>query len=191
VDPRILKQTSRAYRNQFPAFFTKRSGITKELLSLISSMFSHGVGQAAVASIISEHHSLRYHRQLSAYHEHIQSRLAPGSKQSILKLVLQRPATKPLPFGEYGDKNRYNGATITGVYLNTVFCLHKESTKEISSKHTALPGQRTLAGDHTFALAKMIAKILGKPLFTAVWTTTNELSELRKCMLVLSKSEQA
>jgi len=153
----------------FPAYLTHHSGLDKQVIDLMVSLFDKGIRPESLSSTLLELHSKRYWR-LFLWHE-----------QAVRKHLDQPPvgARPPVMFSTFGDKGRYAGAVPSGNYLASISKAYSESIAPYLDKEVKKRGAELLAWDASYKEAKRLAKHHGQQVYLALITGTNELGEVR------------
>ncbi|CEP15284.1 hypothetical protein [Parasitella parasitica] len=166
---------------EFPAFLTKKSGISRDLPDLIRPLMQSSTGPLRLSNILQELHTKRYdmlqYQYLANYKHRVDN---PGL----------RPLPVPAPeFSKFNGKYGYNGYYPSAKYISFVY------TSLIGVYRTHLDHQimkvdgTILKGDHTFKAASNIGSLShGVNVFDALYTVTNEYEEIRLQSFVPTKS---
>lgn len=138
-DRRILPLFADGRGKEFPALLTKRAGIDISLLDWMRPLYDHGICPNGLSSILLEFHTKRFTRSNIKYERYIakMKRLDPS-------------CVHPL-FGEFANKQKYNGSVPTGKYLGHIYKIHHAEIE-----------------DH---LAKEVKKRGADILYIAIWRT--------------------
>ena len=107
----------------FPAFFTHRSGVDKDIIDLMRPLFNKGVRPEAFSTILLELQSKEYTMSHLARENRIKRDLSAARR-------LGQPYNVPGRFSEFADKKGYAGLVPTGAYLEHVYVKHSELIKE-------------------------------------------------------------
>ncbi|KAJ6460535.1 hypothetical protein C8R45DRAFT_1179980 [Mycena sanguinolenta] len=175
-DSRIISKLSRAPAASFPAILIYRRGLSENVLMFMRSCFQSGMGAKQFADAL----RVRHLEQYDKLHISHLSTLAERIYGAIY-------GTEVLPFEDRSDDG-FHGFLPSSQWLRDVFDKFVEEHGHEYDQHTALLSAYIAAIDHSFKLAKHIAKINGEQIFIALLTVTNELGEIRICNLVATKS---
>ncbi|KAF8075929.1 hypothetical protein FPV67DRAFT_1396848, partial [Lyophyllum atratum] len=180
-DPRILRVLSPDLAAEFPARLTFRSGISNDVMAFMRSCFQHGMGAKQFSNAILIQHLQNYD---SIHLRYLQTLAQPS-------LFTTGPlAQKFKPFLPFNDRSSdgYHGFVPSSQWLRDVYDTFIEEHRSDFNQHTAMLTGKICAIDHSFKLAKHVAKVDGVQVFTALLTVTNEKGEIRVCNLVATKS---
>ena len=92
------------------------------------------------------------------------------------------------PFSDFGDKNGYGGYIPSPQYFRSFYTSYTEEIRHLLDKQMMVLDAKYLKGDHSFKIIKLIGKVDGAPIFTALYTILNEYEEVRLQFLVPTKS---
>ena len=109
-DVRSRQLLPHGYGNDFPAFFTHRSGVDLRILDLVRPLCDKGVRPDAISDILLELHTKAYFRAYEK-REHLLAEKIQG---------LHAQGDFPM-FSTFHDRTKYAGAVPTGRYLSTVY----------------------------------------------------------------------
>ncbi|KAF5381364.1 hypothetical protein D9615_008300 [Tricholomella constricta] len=180
-DPRIIAQLPPDLAAEFPARLTYRSGISTDILSLMRSCFQHGMGSKQFSNAIRVQHLQNYDRLHLRYLQNIASRCLLSTRQFLRKFKSFPPFDDRSPDG-------FQGFVPSAQWLRDVYDAFIQEHQQELNQHMAMLTGNICAIDHSFKLAKHIAKVDGIQIFTALLTVTNERGEIRVCNLVATKS---
>ncbi|KAJ6494329.1 hypothetical protein C8R45DRAFT_793580, partial [Mycena sanguinolenta] len=166
-DSRILRKLPRALTASFPAMLTYRSGLSESVFMFMRSCFQSGMGAKQSALRISY--------------------LSTLAENAGMARFMRWNFKSFLPF-EDNSEDGFHGFFPSSQWLRDLFDKFIEEHGHEDDQHTALLSAYIAAIDHSFKLAKHIAKINGDQIFIALLTVTNELGEIRICNLVATKS---
>ncbi|KAJ3963552.1 hypothetical protein EV361DRAFT_786209, partial [Lentinula raphanica] len=176
-DRRILAKLDAPLAAQFPAHLSWRSGLSLRAFGVLRSCIQSGMGAHQVAAMFRVQHLLRYDELRRQYLHTALSRVnLPTQTYQCF-----------LPFEDTSD-NGFHGFVPSGQWFRDVYDSFIESHQDDFNQHTAMLSARVCAIDHSYKLAKHIAKIDGVPIFIALLTVTNEKGEIRVCNFVATKA---
>lgn len=195
----ILKMLPPSLAAEFPAHMTRRSGVSKSLLSFLRSSLQNGISAKGFSDCVRVQHLLRYDQlQLQYYHNLV----------SRLKMDSWRGGKKYEAFLPYEDTspNGMHGFVPNGTYLRELNTSVIEEHKDDIMQHTAMLPLDTGHADHSYKVSvhllyshharvadwsyyqavKHISRWHGEKIFPGLLTITNQNSEIRTCHLVMS-----
>lgn len=182
TDTELIRQLPIIAQTEFPAFLTKRSGISRDLADLMRPLVQSSTGPLRLSNILQELHLKRYDTLQFQYLANYKYRVDNSS--SLISLPVPAPE-----FSKFNDKDGYNGYYPSANYLSFVY------TSLIATLRPHLDNQIMkvdgviLKGDHTFKAASNISPLAsGVNVFDALYTVTNEYEEIRLQSFVLTKS---
>ena len=181
-DSRIIRQLPLHLQQEFPAYLTHRSGISKDLGDVFRPAIQNSVGPRRFQKILRELQKLTHARLEFQYLNYINSRRANPTMQE----TINPPKFKE--FSSYNDKDGYAGYTPTAQYLRVLYTAMINEMRHLIDKQMMVLEGRVLKGDHTFKIIKHLGRIGGSPTFLAVYTVCNEFEEIRTQLLVPTKS---
>ncbi|KAJ7213648.1 hypothetical protein B0H12DRAFT_1275445, partial [Mycena haematopus] len=179
-DSRIICNLPRALAACFPAMLTSRSGISESVFMFMRSCFQSGMGAKQFSDALRVRHLENYDKL------HIQylSTLARG--REVYEFCQKKFPCFP-PFDDTSPEG-YHGFVPSSQWLRDLFDKFIESHGPDFDQAISLLSALICAIDHSFKLAKHIAKVNGEQVFIALLTITNEKGEIRVCNLVATKS---
>ncbi|KAG6835693.1 hypothetical protein H0H93_015646 [Arthromyces matolae] len=179
-DPRILTVLPKTLATEFPAHITCRSAMSHEAMTFMRSCTQHGMGSKQFSNALRAQH-LQIHDEKFLQYLHL-----VASRKGLSGFCGQ--TFEPfLPFSDHSDTGFW-GFVPSAQWLRDVYDSFIESHRDDFNQHTAMLSGTVCAVDHSFKLAKQVAKINGIQVFTALLSVTNEKGELRVCDLVPSKA---
>ncbi|KAJ6546376.1 hypothetical protein B0H10DRAFT_2243630 [Mycena sp. CBHHK59/15] len=170
-DSRILKKLPRALAAAFPAMLTYRSGISENLFMFMRSCFQCGMGSKQFSDALRVRHLERYDKLHLSY----LSTLAKVKEMSEWRGTKFKSF---LPF-EDDSANGYHGFVPSSQWLRDLFDRFIELHAFDFDQAIAVLSALICAIDHSFKLAKHIAKVNGEQIFIALLTITNEKGKIR------------
>ncbi|KAJ7592442.1 hypothetical protein C8J56DRAFT_779365, partial [Mycena floridula] len=179
-DSRILANLPQALAMEFPARLSFCSGISKSLFSFMWTCFQHGMGSKQFSNTLRVQHLQNYDEIHLQYLHYI-------SGQQGISVWRKETFTAFLPF-EDSSPQGFRGYVPSSQWLRDMYDKFIESHYSSLNQHTAMLSAEICAIDHSFKIAKQIAKINGTQVFVGLLTVTNEKGEIRLCNLVASKS---
>ncbi|GLB45618.1 putative essential for the formation of DNA replication focal centers [Lyophyllum shimeji] len=184
-DSRILAVLPPALTAEFPARLTYRSGISSDVLTFMRACFQHGMGAKQFSNALLVQHLQNYDLLHLRYLQTLALLADSGS------VALSGPsALKFKSFLSFDDKSPdgLHGFVPSSQWLRDVYDSMIEEHQAEFNQHTAMLTGDICGIDHSFKLAKHVAKVDGVQVFTALLTVTNEKGEIRVCNLVATKS---
>ncbi|KAF8078294.1 hypothetical protein FPV67DRAFT_1402915 [Lyophyllum atratum] len=184
-DPRILAVLPPALADEFPARLTYRSGISSDVLRFMRTCFQHGMGAKQFSNALLVQH-LQYYDLLHLRYLRTIAQLA----ESGSVLLTGPSAYKFKSFLPFDDKSPdgFQGFVPSSQWLRDVYDSLIEEHQAEFNQHMSMLSAVICGIDHSFKLAKHVAKVDGVQVFTALLTVTNEKGEIRVCNLVATKS---
>ncbi|KAJ7193618.1 hypothetical protein GGX14DRAFT_378783, partial [Mycena pura] len=179
-DPRIIQNLPRSLALSFPALLTHRSGISESVFMFMRSCFQSGMGAKQFSDALRVRHLESYETLELKY----------LSTLAKLKGMSSWLGKKYLGFTSFEDtsSNGFNGFIPSSQWLRDLYDKFIETHDHDFNQAIALLTGLICAIDHSFKLAKHIAKVDGEQVFIALLTITNEKGEIRVCNLVATKS---
>ncbi|PPQ85721.1 hypothetical protein CVT24_001668, partial [Panaeolus cyanescens] len=163
-------------RLSFPAVLSHRSGLSREVVTLLRVSNQHKMGPHGVRALLLEAHTQRFNRLLLQYLEVVLERVTGretalkgtvGTQTTLHAFTIE---TKMRGFGDFGDPTRYNGIVPSEDYLTEVLNREIEADEINANQHTACLPIDQLAIDDSHKVNKHVAKADGIPIFGALWT---------------------
>lgn len=115
-DKSILAQCPPFVQEEFPCFFTHRSGVDLKLLRLLASCSDIGVGPATFRTLIREFYTARHTRLERSYYSVVEKILDMQSTQpTALQFIITNPDEDVPKFSPFDDKKGYNGVVPSGI----------------------------------------------------------------------------
>ncbi|KAG6826161.1 hypothetical protein H0H92_000919 [Tricholoma furcatifolium] len=179
-DRQILEALPRPLADAFPAKLSYRSGISTEVFDFMRTCFQNGMGALQFSNALLVQH-LQYYDLLHLHYLHTLA----GSLYSTKQFSHQFKSF--LPFDDKSNDG-LQGFVPSGQWLRNLYDTFIIQHSNELNQHTAMLTGKVCAIDHSFKLAKHIAKVDGIQIFTALLTVTNEKGEIRVCNLVATKS---
>ncbi|KAE9391009.1 ribonuclease H-like protein [Gymnopus androsaceus JB14] len=182
-DEHIINQLPKPLAAEFPVHLTQRSAISKKTFQFMCSCFQNGMGAKQFSNSLLIQHLEGYDELQLAYLQTVATRPARNA-------VTGEPLPKFIPFPPFHDRSQdgFHGYIPSSQWLHDIFDSFIENHTAAFNQHMAMLTGNVCAIDHSFKLAKHIAKVNGVPVFTALLTVTNEKGEIRICNLVATKS---
>ncbi|KAG6875210.1 hypothetical protein C0992_004756, partial [Termitomyces sp. T32_za158] len=182
-DPRIISSLPPQLAAEFPAKLTYRSGISLDVLWFMRTCFQHGMGAKQFLNALLVQHLQNYDLLQLSY---LQT-LAPGAGSLFSTGPFARKFKSFLPFDDKSPDG-LQGFVPSASWLRDVYDSLIEEHRDDLNQHMGMLTGRICAIDHSFKLAKHVAKVDGVQIFIALPTVTNEKGEIRICNLVATKS---
>ncbi|KAJ7242859.1 hypothetical protein B0H12DRAFT_1023451, partial [Mycena haematopus] len=179
-DSRILRKLPRALAASFPAMLTYRSGLSESVFMFMRSCFQSGMGAKQFADALRVRHLEQYDKLHISY-------LSTLAENAAMARFMGWNFKSFLPF-EDNSEDGFHGFLPSSQWLRDLFDKFVMEHSHEYDQHTALLSAYISAIDHSFKLAKHIAKVNGEQIFIALLTVTNERGEIRICNLVATKS---
>ncbi|KAF7293600.1 3'-5' exonuclease domain-containing protein [Mycena indigotica] len=176
-DQRVLDQLPPELADEFPAYLTWRSGLSKQAFGVVRSCFQYGVGSAELSDLFRMQHLRRYDKLRLQY-----------LRAKYKEMLLGGQFYEVFPPFQDRSARGYHGFTPSGQWLRDLYDGYIESKRDTINQHMAMLSARICAIDHSHKLAKHVFKVDGVPIFTALLTVTNEKGEIRVCVFVATKS---
>ncbi|KAJ7146921.1 hypothetical protein C8R44DRAFT_845839 [Mycena epipterygia] len=174
-DEKILAQLPVHLRNEFPAFLTHRSGIDKNLLTLIRSGIAQGLTPHSWERILQELH-LR-NRDLA--------------EQTYLHALKHCPESRLpeslTPFSSFSDKSGYAGFSPSRYFISSVYVEYMSYIKPHQDQAMAAVPLTIGHADQSFKVIKYIARLNGVRVFGSLWSITNEFEQIRQMIFTPTK----
>ncbi|CAK5267877.1 unnamed protein product, partial [Mycena citricolor] len=181
-DAAILCKIPRALANAFPAVLSHRSAISERVFMFMRSCFQSGMGAKQFSDALRVRHLENYDKLQVSY----LSTIARARSDNIW-LGANRKYKHFLPFEDMSSDG-FHGYIPSSQLLRDLFDRFIEHHGPDFNQAISLLTGWLCAIDHSFKLAKHIAKVNGEQIFIALLTVTNELGEIRVCNLVATKS---
>ncbi|KAF7377554.1 3'-5' exonuclease domain-containing protein [Mycena sanguinolenta] len=179
-DPRIIRNLPNSLARSFPVRLTHRSGISDSVFMFMRSCFQSGMGAKQFSDALRVRHLEHYEALEIKY-------LSALAKLKGMSTWLGRKYRSFLPF-EDTTPDGYHGFVPSSQWLRDLYDKFIEDHDQDFNQAIALLTGLICAIDHSFKLAKHIAKVNGEQVFIALLTITNEKGEIRVCNLVATKS---
>ncbi|EDR15529.1 uncharacterized protein LACBIDRAFT_321428 [Laccaria bicolor S238N-H82] len=168
-NPLVIAKLPRPLAAQFPAYLSKRSGLSKQVFAIMRCCFQNSLGAKQFADSLNVLHH-RFHDMLEVQY---------------LQTVLERDSGLYKPFLSFESSP---SAAPSGQYCQDIYDREIGAHEKEFDQHTAQLSSRGMGIDHSHKITKQIAKIQGEPVFTGLLTMTNEFGEIRICDLVPTKA---
>ncbi|KAJ7462855.1 hypothetical protein FB451DRAFT_989406, partial [Mycena latifolia] len=179
-DPRIIQNLPQSLARSFPALLTHRSGIFENVFMFMRSCFQSGMGAKQFSDALRVRHLENYDLLQIKY-------LSALAKLKGMSSWLGKKYPSFLPF-EDTSSGGYHGFVPSSQWLRDLYDKFIELHDHDFNQAIALLTALICAIDHSFKLAKHIAKVNGEQVFIALLTITNQKGEIRVCNLVATKS---
>ncbi|EDR06043.1 uncharacterized protein LACBIDRAFT_329103 [Laccaria bicolor S238N-H82] len=168
-NPLVIAKLPRPLAAQFPAYLSKRSGLSKQVFVIMRCCFQNSLGAKQFADSLNVLHH-RFHDMLEVQY---------------LQTVLERESGLYKPFLSFESSP---SAAPSGQYCRDIYDREIEAHEKEFDQHTAQLSSCGMGIDHSHKITKQIAKIQSEPVFTGLLTMTNEFGEIRICDLVPTKA---
>ena len=172
TDTELIRKLPIIAQTEFPAFLTKRSGISRDLADLMRPLIQSSTGPLRLSNILQELHLKRYDTLQFQYLVNYKYRVDNSS--SLISLQIPAPE-----FSKFNDKDGYNGYYPSANYLSFVYTsLIAIFRPHLDNQIMKVDGV-ILKGDHAFKAASNISPLSdGVNVFDALYTVTNEYEEI-------------
>ncbi|KAK7007114.1 hypothetical protein R3P38DRAFT_2792992 [Favolaschia claudopus] len=168
TDPHVLAQLPRQVQVAFPAYISPRGAISKLMVRLMRNSFSHRLGAAPFAEMVTE----------VQYLSHADSELMyTAAANSYGQTGLTR-------FSAFDDPKGYAGSPPSAPYLKGLFTDVISAHRIYIERDTATKPLTIAKADHTFHVLKHMGGVKGERIYTCM----NEFEEARGHSIVYSKS---
>ncbi|KAF6749915.1 hypothetical protein DFP72DRAFT_818260, partial [Ephemerocybe angulata] len=175
-DRRILAVLPPYLAEQFPARFTRRSGISMTVAEWMRSCFQKGMGAKQFSACLSSQHTLHYDKLNYQYLSYLAMRQSLDQwRGAQFQAFLPYEDTSPLGYGGYVPC----GSMFRDIYDQVI-----EEHKVDINQHTSMLPLNVGALDHSHKVPKHIARFGGKKGFPGMLAVTNENGEIRSFHLV-------
>ncbi|KAJ7479110.1 hypothetical protein FB451DRAFT_1172230 [Mycena latifolia] len=189
---KLLNSLPAYLRLAFPAILSRKTGLSKNVLTMLRSGNQHKMGPSGVHAMLYEMHTLRYNTLLLQYLESAfeQQRGVQmfNSTQSTLHPFSADPSCIP-PFGDFADPQRYAGFVPSVSYLTSMMNKAIERDEPDADQHTSCLSPDQADIDDSHKIIKHIANEDGVPIFGALWTCMTS-RYIRAEALTLTKSHE-
>ncbi|KAK3279881.1 hypothetical protein CYMTET_12253 [Cymbomonas tetramitiformis] len=162
-----LPQLPFGYGDQFPAFFTWRGGVDKQIVDLMRPLFDKGLRPEALSSTLLELHSKRYTRDFIR------------REQDLSRKRQLQPQLVADQFSSFSDPSKYGGLVPSGKYLQFVYKRYSATISDYLSKEVKKRGARRFHWDASYKECKHLGRYEGESLFKCLITGTNEVGDIR------------
>ncbi|KAK3271924.1 hypothetical protein CYMTET_19751 [Cymbomonas tetramitiformis] len=162
-----LAQLPFGYGDQFPAFFTWRGGVDKQIVDLMRPLFDKGLRPEALSSTLLELHSKRYTRDFIR------------REQDLSRKRQLQPQLVADQFSSFSDPSKYGGLVPSGKYLQFVYKRYSATISDYLSKEVKKRGARRFHWDASYKECKHLGRYEGESLFKCLITGTNEVGDIR------------
>ncbi|KAJ7890219.1 ribonuclease H-like domain-containing protein [Mycena leptocephala] len=179
-DSRIISSLPRRLAVRFPAMLTHRSAISESLFMFMRSCFQSGMGAKQFSDALRVRH-LEYYDKLQI------SYLWKIAEVQGIASWRGRKFNAFKPFDDTSAKG-YHGFIPSSQWLRDLFDTFMEHHGHNFDQAMSMLSGFVNGVDHSFKVAKHIAKVNGEQVFIALLTVTNEKGEIRVCNLVATKS---
>ncbi|CAK5266047.1 unnamed protein product [Mycena citricolor] len=184
-DAAILRKLPRALANSFPAILSHRSAISERVFMFMRSCFQSGMSAKQFSDALRVRHLENYDKLQLAY----LSTVARARAKNIW-LGANSDSRKFKSFPPFDDRSStgFHGYIPGSQLLRDLYDRFVELHGPDYNQAISLLRGYLCAIDHSFKLAKHIARVNGEQIFIALLTVTNELGEIRVCNLVATKA---
>ncbi|KAJ7060532.1 hypothetical protein C8F01DRAFT_988939, partial [Mycena amicta] len=167
----IMHQLPVHLQNEFPAFLTHRSGIDKNVMTLIRSGISQG---------LTPHSWERILREL-----HLRNRdLAEQVYLHALKAIDPDHLPIPLPiFSQHSDRAGFAGFSPSRWYISQLYVDYLNYLKPYHDQAMSAIPATIIRWDRSYKTIKYIARLDGVRVFGSLWTVTNGSEQIRQMLL--------
>ena len=149
----------------FPAFFTPKGAIDKEVIDMMCALFDKGVQPESFAETMLELHAKQWIDAYLRHERRIEQTQHFGNK-------------KPSMFSSFSDKLGYAGLVPTGKYLAHVYKLHNRTLRPYFAQEIKKQPSKCFHIDASYKEAKHLSQYRGKPVFKSLITVTNEIGAI-------------
>ncbi|KAF8174195.1 hypothetical protein K438DRAFT_2050037 [Mycena galopus ATCC 62051] len=165
---------------RFPAMLTHQSAILENLFMFMRSCFQSGMGAKQFSDALRVRHLEYYDTLQLSYLWKI------AEAQGLARWRDQKFPT----FKAFDDTSSdgYHGFIPSSQWLRDLFDTFMDCRGPCLDQAMSMLSGYINGIDHSFKLAKHIAKVNGEQIFVALLTVTNERGEIRVCNLVATKS---
>ncbi|KAJ7165396.1 hypothetical protein C8R46DRAFT_900488 [Mycena filopes] len=179
-DSRIISRLPRRLAVRFPAMLTHRSALSESLFMFMRSCFQSGMGAKQFSDALRVRHLEMFDKLQISYLWTV------AEIQGISKWQ----GRKFRAFKVFDDTSAdgYHGFVPSSQWLRDLFDKFMEYHGHDLDQAMSMLSGYINAIDHSFKLAKHIAKVNGEQIFIALLTVTNQKGEIRVCSLVATKS---
>ena len=179
----IIHQLPKFLQCQYPGYMTHRSGISKIVGDLLRPCMQNSVGPKRFQKILRELHKLKHARSEFQY---LNAAIFRGGNPAISQYFTNYNVIRA--FSDFDDKNGYGGFIPSPQYFRSFYTSYTEEIRYLLDKQMMVLDAKYLKGDHSFRIIKLIGKVDGASIFTALYTIVNEYEEVRLQYLVPTKS---
>ncbi|KAJ7159203.1 hypothetical protein C8R43DRAFT_1177962 [Mycena crocata] len=170
-EDKILAQLPKHLANEFPAFLTHRSGIDKNLVTLIRSSIAQGLTPHAWERILRELHVRKRDLGEQSY-VHALNHCAPAQLPDDL-----------IPFSSFNDQKGFAGFSPSRWYINAIYIDYMSYVKPHQDQAMAALEATLVGWDQSFKAIKYIARLNGSRVFGSLWTLINQYVQIRQMIL--------
>ncbi|KAG2220366.1 hypothetical protein INT45_010752, partial [Circinella minor] len=141
----IIRQLPLYLQQEFPAYFTHRTGISKDVGDVFRLCVQNALGPKRFQKVLQELQRLTHARPEFQYFNYTNSRRTSPTLEEIIS-----PPTFQT-FSSYVDKDGYAGYIPSGQYLRIIYTVIINEICHLIDKQMMVLGGRVLKGDHTTA----------------------------------------
>ncbi|KAJ7588232.1 hypothetical protein C8J56DRAFT_1080162 [Mycena floridula] len=192
---KLLNSLPPYIRLAFPATLSQKAGLSRNVMSQLRVGNQHKMGPSGVHSLLLETHTLRFNILQAQYAEAVFEQVrgcdsnvssTSGVTQTSLRVFY---ANQVPSFGDFGDREGYNGFVPTERYLASMMNKAIEKDEADANQHTACLAPDQLAIDDSYKVSKHVAKVDGIALFGTMWTCMDS-RYIRAQALTLTKAHE-
>lgn len=159
----------------YKAFLTHRSGIDKNLVTLIRSSIAQGLTPHAWERILRE----------------LQVRRRDLAEQSYLHALISCPPSQlpsPLtPFSSFDSREGFAGFSPSRWYINAIYIDYMGYVKPHQDQAMSALSATLVRWDQSYKLVKYVARLNGVRIFGSLWTMTNEYEQIRQMIFTATQ----
>ena len=160
-----------------------RSGISTVVSDIFGPCMQNSVGPKRFQKVLRELHKLKHARSEFQY---LNAAIFRGENPEINQYFANHNVIRA--FSDFDDKNGYGGFIPSSQYFRPFYTSYTEEIRHLLDKQIMVLDAKYLKGDRSFKIIKLIGKVDGASIFTALYTIVNEYEEVRLRYLVPMKS---
>ncbi|GBE88542.1 hypothetical protein SCP_1303580 [Sparassis crispa] len=180
-DSRILAQLPPDLCAEFPAYLSRRSGMSQQVFQFMRSCFQNGMGAKQFSDTLRVQHLRHYDLMQLQYLQFLQGHRALG------EWLGDRTFAPFLPFDDT-SLDGYHGFVPSSQWLRNMYDQFMEGHEHDINQHTSMLTAEICAIDHSHKITKHVLKMNGVEIYCGLLTVTNERGEIRVCNLVATKA---